>query len=171
MADSSSRERNSAVRSLRTMAATAWRKEERGCWMSIMISRQRLFVKCEQIVIAQGCARGRSRDHAAREDVETRGKVFGAGQVVGGHHHGASLRGDGAQDLVQHGGGVLVESGVGFVEEDHVRVVEHGAADGEALLHAARKSADEVAAAVLQPDHLQHFGDAGCGIGMPYMRA
>src|SRR5271157_5726242 len=39
--------------------------------------------------------------------------------------------------------------------------MKHGASDGETLLHAARKSADEIASARGKADHFKHFHNSG----------
>ena len=109
--------------------------------------------------------RRRSADHTAGDNIEPGGQFLGAGQIMGGHHHCASVGGDRLQYLIQHGRGILVEAGVGLIEEHHIRVMQHGPADGEPLLHTAREGAGQVAPAVLQPNHFQDFGDARLQIG------
>ena len=76
-----------------------------------------------------------------------------------GHHNRAPRGCDRTKHLIQHFGRILVEPRVGFIEQHHFRVVDHRAPDGEPLLHAARKSADEVLAAIFQPDHLKYLGN------------
>src|SRR5512138_1906766 len=128
MAESSSRERSSAERSFCTTAATAFRKfartglEVEARSVASMSARQRLSVEVEQVGSGHLRARGGGGNGPPRQDIEARGQVLCAGQVVRGHDHGAPAGGHGAQHLVQHRGGVLVQPGVRLVEQDHVRV-------------------------------------------------
>ena len=69
MADSSSRERNSAARSFQVMAATARRKEGFACTAAGLISvvvisnRQGLFVERQQVALTELLVRRRGSDH------------------------------------------------------------------------------------------------------------
>ena len=57
-------------------------------------------------------------------------KVGGTRQVVRGHHNCASFCGDCFQHFVQHGGCILIETGIRLIEEHHVRIVQHSPPDG-----------------------------------------
>ncbi len=74
-----------------------------------------------------------------------------------GHHHRAPAGRHLAQHVIQHHAGILVQAGVRLIKKHHFRVVQHGPADGQALLHAARKGAHQVAPPRRQADHLQHL--------------
>ncbi len=53
-----------------------------------------------------------------------------------------------ANDLPEQDAGLRIESGAGLVEKQDLRIVHHGARDGEALHHAAGKSAHHLIGAI-----------------------
>jgi hypothetical protein len=64
------------------------------------------------------------------------------------------------QDHIEHGGGFLIEAGVGLVEQEHLRIMQDRPADRQALLHAAGILPNEIASARAQPNQIQHLADA-----------
>ena len=66
----------------------------------------------------------------------------------------------GADERLDELGRRGVEVGARLVEEQHLGVVQHGAADGQALDHAARVGVDLVVGARGQPDALEQLVDA-----------
>ena len=102
----------------------------------------------------------RGLNDPARKHIKTPGQFGGARQVVRSHHHRAPAPGHLAQHVIQHLAGVLIQTGVGFIQQQHMRVVQHGAPNRQALLHAAREGAHQVAPPGSQTDQIQHFADA-----------
>ena len=171
MAESSSRLRSSAARSFQTTARIAFRKPATrdGCFCFSSVAAagtvrdffisacQRLSVKIEQVLAAQpgGVVEAAITPPASTSKREARSCTRARSwEVI------TTVRpraGDFAQDLVQHVAGILVQAGIGLVEEQHLRIVQHGPADGQALLHAARESAHQVVTPGRQAHQLQHL--------------
>ena len=93
-------------------------------------------------------ARARQRDRNAVDDPSGPrrhhqhfvGQVDRLGQAVGDEHDGLARGRPDAQQLVAHGHArLLVERGERLVHQQHRRVLDQAAGDGDALLHAARK--------------------------------
>jgi integrase len=61
------------------------------------------------------------------------------------------------QQVIQHRTGLLVQPGVWLVEQHHLRIVEHGAPDGQALLHPSRELPHQVPPPRFQPDRPQRL--------------
>ena len=66
---------------------------------------------------------------------------------------------------MQHLRRLRIETGVGLIEQQHFRVVQQGARDGQALHHPARVGAHQVVAPLRQADLLQQLHDARPGVG------
>ena len=57
-------------------------------------------------------------------------------EIVGGHDHRAGAVSQPFQHFGEHPGGMLVESGVGLVEQQQFRIVQQSPRHRETLLHA-----------------------------------
>ena len=83
-------------------------------------------------------ARGAHGDDAAFiDDGHAVAELFGLFDVVGGHQDGALLAAQVEDELVDFEAGLRVEAGGGLIEEEDLRVVEHGEREGQPLLLSA----------------------------------
>ena len=82
-------------------------------------------------------------EFAAIDEDDVGGEFEGFAKLVGGHEDGAPLAEGVAEEALEERDGAIVERGEGFVQQQHLRVVEEGAGDGEALAHASGEFADE----------------------------
>jgi len=60
-----------------------------------------------------------------------------------------------ANDLPEQDAGLGIEAGAGLVEEEDLRIVHHGAGDGEALHHASGKAAHHLVGAISELELFQ----------------
>lgn len=60
-----------------------------------------------------------------------------------------------ANDLPQQNAGLGIESGAGLVQEQDLRIMHHGAGDGEALHHASGKAAHHLLGAIGELEFLE----------------
>src|SRR4029077_14120509 len=72
-----------------------------------------------------------------------------------------------ADDLPQKQACLRIETGTGFIQKKHMRVVHHGARDGKALHHSAGESADDFIGAVGELESLEKR----CGARIAFVRA
>lgn len=66
-----------------------------------------------------------------------------------------------ANDFPQQQAGLRIETSARFIEEKHLRIMHHGARNGEALHHAAGKSTDDLIGAV---GKLEALEERSCAI-------
>ena len=64
--------------------------------------------------------------------------------VVGGEHDGTPLRCPLAEQVAKHLSRVLVQPGLGLVQQQDVGLMQDGAGDGRPTLHPVRQRADAV---------------------------
>ena len=64
-----------------------------------------------------------------------------------------------AQELAQLDAGPRIEAGCGLVEQQHLRIVDEGVGEAQALLHAARQALDVGVALVREVDQLEEVAD------------
>ena len=86
--------------------------------------------------------------------------LLGLGDVVGGDEEGGAAGVAAVQELPELRFGAGVESERGLVEEEEVGLVEDGAGELEAALHAAGEGFDGVVGAVAQVEQGEQVGDA-----------
>ena len=93
-------------------------------------------------------------------DADAVAERIGLEHVMGGEQDGLALGLEVADDLAELASADGIETDGRLVQEKDFGVVQEGAGDVEALLHAARIALDALAAAVFQPDQLEQVGDA-----------
>ena len=99
--------------------------------------------------------RAQGDEFAAVHDAEAVA-VFGLLHVVCGHENRDALSGQRVDQVPELAPAVGVDAGRGLVEEEDGRLVQDGAAKGEALLPAAREFGGARMPVVLQPRHGEH---------------
>ena len=114
----------------------------------------------------EGCAGVGVRDDGAGVELNgTRGKRGNFGFAVKAHDDGAAGAIDFAECFGEPGNAEGIEAGGGFVEQQNAGAMDERAGDGDALAHAAGKSANERGAAFVQADFAEQFFGAGGGLG------
>ena len=78
---------------------------------------------------------------AVVDNRQTLAKRVGLFHVMSGQQHGLPCLVIFANDFPQQDARLGIEAGAGFVEKQDLRIVHHGAGNGEPLHHAAGKSA------------------------------
>jgi hypothetical protein len=83
------------------------------------------------------------------------GELLDLGEEVAGHEDGLALAGQEAERVPKRRDARRIEPSARLIEQEQPRIVEQGAGDAEALLHAQRVARDLVAGPVSQPDQLE----------------
>src|SRR3990172_6629265 len=153
--------RNSAARSFHTMAATARTNPPRAV-RDMGRARSpagidRLLVERGQPVEGEPAAPPTGDNRAAREHIHAIPERGGTQQIVRGHHDRAPGGRGGPQQIIQQLAGLLIEAGVGLVEEQYLRFVQQGARQRETLLHPPREGTNRVAPARRQTHLVEGF--------------
>ena len=76
-----------------------------------------------------------------------------------------------AEQRLDQAGRLGVEVGARLVEQQQLRLVEHGAADGQPLDHAGGEVADQLVRAARHPDPVEQLGDALGGLASEPVQA
>ena len=106
--------------------------------------------------------RAESDDAAVIDDGEALAERVGFFHVVRGQQNGFAALVVLANDFPEQQSRLRIEAGARLVEEEHLRIVHHGARDGEALHHAAGESADHLVGAVGQLEAVEKRCGATC---------
>jgi hypothetical protein len=106
-------------------------------------------------------------DYAAVvHDRESLTERVGFFHIVSGQQNGFAALVVLTDDFPKEQAGLRVQAGAGFVEEKDLRIVHHGARDGEALHHAAGEAANHLIGAIRQLEALEKgFGAFGAFLG------
>lgn len=105
------------------------------------------------------------QDVAAVHDDEAVAEVGSLVHVVGGEEHGDSLCAQHAQFLPDEMASLRVEAGGGLIENKDLGLVDQGAGDDEAPLHATGEVADGGVGLFGELEEGEAFGDALTGDG------
>ena len=105
------------------------------------------------------------QDAAVAQRQHVRGIFVELGQDVRGHQQGHAVGLQLAEQLGQAGARFGIEAGGGFVQQQHLGLVDDGLADGDALAQAARQAAAGLLQAVAQVEPLRGAFDRGGDVG------
>src|SRR3984957_6279115 len=101
------------------------------------------------------CRRAQRDDAAVIDDGEALAECVGFFHVVRGEQNRFAAAVVLANDLPQQQARLRIETSAGLIQEKYLRIVHHGARDGEALHHAAGESTHDLVGAVSELEALE----------------